>query len=111
MAATPEDLHEWISFEDPTEHRTWLFDATFLRSNYRCIYGDGCLGILDGPAPELELGCCSYGAHFVDEDDVADVVATFVRLRPGADAVPRQGRPGRVPAARRVGRRRRRRSP
>ena len=78
----PEDLHEWISFEDPTEHRTWLFDATFLRSNYRCIYGDGCLGILDGPAPELELGCCSYGAHFVDEEDVADVVKAFVRLRP-----------------------------
>jgi hypothetical protein len=82
VPATPEDLHEWISFEDPTEHRTWLLDATFLRSNYRCIYGDGCQGILDGPAPELELGCCSYGAHFVDEEDVADVVARFVRLRP-----------------------------
>ena len=52
----PEDLHEWISFEDPDEHRTWVFDATFLRSNYRCIYGDGCLGILDGPAPELHAG-------------------------------------------------------
>ena len=78
----PEDLHEWISFEDPEEHRTWVFDATFLRSNYRCIYGDGCLGILDGPAPELMQGCCSYGAHFVDDDDVANVVKAFVRLRP-----------------------------
>ena len=74
MTGTPDDLHEWISFEDEHEQRTWLFDATFLRSNYRCIYGDGCLGILDRPAPELALGCCSYGAHFVDEDDVANVV-------------------------------------
>ena len=52
----PDDLHEWISFEDPTEHRTWVFDATYLRSNYTCIYGCGCKGILDEPAPELQQG-------------------------------------------------------
>ena len=80
--AEPEDLHEWISFEDPDEERTWVFDATFLRSNYRCIYGAGCRGILDAPAPELQQGCCSYGAHFVDDDDVAGVVKAFVRVRP-----------------------------
>ena len=39
-------------------------------------------GILDAPAPELTQGCCSYGAHFVDDDDVANVVKAFVRLRP-----------------------------
>ena len=94
----PDDLHEWISFEDPSEQRTWVFDATFLRSNYRCIYGAGCPGILDAPAPELEQGCCSYGAHFVDDDDVADVVEAFVRLTPAPDAVPRQGQARRVPA-------------
>jgi len=64
--APPDDLHEWISFEDPDEHRTWLFDATYLRSNYTCIYGCGCKGILDEPAPELQLGCCSFGAHFAE---------------------------------------------
>ncbi|MEY2414782.1 MAG: hypothetical protein QOH53_116, partial [Ilumatobacteraceae bacterium] len=26
--ARPLDLHEWISFEDDTERRTWVFDAT-----------------------------------------------------------------------------------
>jgi hypothetical protein len=77
-----EDLHEWISFEDPDEQRTWVFDATFLRSNHCCIYGAGCQGVLDAPAPELAQGCCSYGAHFVDEDDVATVVKAFVRVRP-----------------------------
>lgn len=82
MAHPPEDLHEWISFEDREELRTWVFDATFLRSNYTCIYGRGCPGILDAPAPELAQGCCSYGAHFVDEDDVQNVVKAFVRLTP-----------------------------
>jgi len=78
----PDDLHEWISFEDPDEHRTWVFDATFLRSNYHCIYGAGCKGILEEEAPEEMLGCCSHGAHFVDGDDVAALEATFQRLEP-----------------------------
>lgn len=73
------DVHEWISFEDDDELRTWEFDATFLRSNYRCIWGCGCQGVLDEPAEELQQGCCSYGAHFVDEDDVQTVVRAFVR--------------------------------
>jgi len=77
-----EDLHEWISFDDPDEHRTWVFDATFLRSNYTCIYGCGCKGILDQPTPELEQGCCSYGAHFVDAEDVATVDGFVARLGP-----------------------------
>ena len=78
----PDELHEWISFEDPDEHRTWIFDATFLRSNHRCIWGQGCQGVLDDPAEELAQGCCSYGAHFVDEDDVQTVVRAFVKVRP-----------------------------
>lgn len=84
MASLPadDDVHEWISFDDPDEQRTWVFDATYLRSNCTCIFGAGCQGVLDGPAEELGQGCCSYGAHFVDEDDVANLVAHFVRLRP-----------------------------
>lgn len=78
----PIDLHEWVSFEDPDEYRTWVFDATFLRSTHRCIWGQGCQGVLDEPAEHLAQGCCSYGAHFVDEDDVQTVVAAFVRVRP-----------------------------
>ena len=77
-----DDVHEWISFDDGDDGRTWVFDATFLRSNYRCIYGAGCQGVLDGPSADLQQGCCSYGAHLVDEDDVADLVSAFVRLRP-----------------------------
>lgn len=65
----PEDLHEWVSFEDPTEDRTWVFDVTFLTSNWTCIFGQGCPGVLTEPAPELVQGCCSYGAHFTGEED------------------------------------------
>jgi hypothetical protein len=64
-----QDVHEWISFEDPDEDRTWLFDLTFLSSAWTCIFGQGCLGVLTGPAPELVQGCCSYGAHFTDAAD------------------------------------------
>ncbi|MFM7870601.1 MAG: hypothetical protein ACKPBG_02805, partial [Actinomycetota bacterium] len=80
LSGRHEDLHEMISFEDPKEQRTWLFDATFMRSSWKCIFGQGCQGVLDEPAPELNQGCCSHGAHFVDEDDVANVVKAAVRL-------------------------------
>jgi hypothetical protein len=69
----PADAHEWVSFEDPTEHRTWVFDVTFMTSPWTCIFGRGCQGVLTGPAPELVQGCCSYGAHFTDDDDIARV--------------------------------------
>ena len=83
MTRVPDaDVHEWISFEDDHELRTWVFDATFLRSNYRCIWGCGCQGVLDEPAEDLQQGCCSYGAHFVDDDDVQTVVRAFVQLGP-----------------------------
>jgi len=52
-----------------------VFDVTFLTSAWTCIYGRGCPGVLTAPAPELEHGCCSYGAHFVDEEDLARVEA------------------------------------
>ena len=75
-----EDLHEWVSFEDPEEERTWVFDLTYLTSAWRCIFGDGCLGVLTGPAAELEQGCCSYGAHFVDEEDEVTTLTYAARL-------------------------------
>jgi len=80
--APADDVHEWVSFEDLDESRTWVFDATYLRSHHHCIWGAGCQGVLDGPAADLAQGCCSYGAHFVDDDDVQTVVRAFVKVRP-----------------------------
>jgi len=83
MAALPEapgDAHEWVSFDDPNEARTWVVDVTFLSSSWRCIYGNGCQGVLTGPAPELMEGCCSYGAHLTGDEDVARVAAAAETL-------------------------------
>jgi hypothetical protein len=77
---TPIDRHEWLSFEDPDEDRTWLFDLTFLLSRWTCIFGCGCQGVLTEPTPELVQGCCSYGAHFTDEADqrkIEEIAATL----------------------------------
>jgi hypothetical protein len=71
-----------VSFDAPDEHRTYAFDVTFLTSPWTCIYGAGCQGVLTGPAADLEQGCCTYGAHFVDADDEAATLAHADRLTP-----------------------------
>ena len=44
----------------------WRFEREFLESNWTCLYGRGCKGILAEPAEERNEGCCSLGAHFGD---------------------------------------------
>src|SRR4051812_48883463 len=78
--STPTDRHEWISFEDPDEDRTWVFDVTFLLSRWTCIFGRGCQGVLTEPSPEKVHGCCSYGAHYTDEEDRARIEAFAAEL-------------------------------
>jgi hypothetical protein len=80
--AAPGDLHDYIAFEDPSGDKTWMFDATFLRSSWTCIYGDGCQGVYTTPTPELQQGCCSMGAWFLDDEDLARVATFAARLTP-----------------------------
>lgn len=75
-----DDAREWLSLEDPHEHRTWLFDVTFLTSAWTCIYGAGCPGIDTEPAPELALGCCSHGAYLNGDDDLAHIRSMIAEL-------------------------------
>jgi hypothetical protein len=63
------DTHEWVSFEHDGE--TFVFDVTFLTSNWACIWNDGCLGVREIADPGAGEGCCSFGAHFSDEADLA----------------------------------------
>jgi hypothetical protein len=61
---------EWITIPVPgKERRQWQIDVTFLSSSWRCVFGQGCQGVLTEPAPELVQGCCSYGAHASDKKD------------------------------------------
>jgi hypothetical protein len=80
--SVPPGAHEWVSFDDPREARTWMIDVTFLESSWRCIYGQGCQGVLTEPAPELGQGCCSYGAHFTGDEDINRVEAASKTLTP-----------------------------
>jgi hypothetical protein len=60
----------------------WRFDTAFLRSRWTCLWGRGCQGILDEPAPELGQGCCSVGAEFGDEDEAMLIAALAATLPP-----------------------------
>ena len=61
---------------------TWRFDRAFLTSNWTCIWGRGCLGILPDPAPDLGHGCCSMGADLDGEDEARRISALAATLQP-----------------------------
>jgi len=88
----PDDLHEWISFEDEAYEQTWMIDSTFMRSNWTCIYGSGCKGVLDDDATALQQGCCSYGAHFLDAADLRNVRRYVKKLSPEVWQKHKEGR-------------------
>ena len=89
-----ENSHEWISFEHPTEKHIFVFDVTFLESSYHCIFSQGCQGVLTGPAEELVQGCCSYGAHLMDEKDAKKVEKVAVKLSASQWQFKKQGEKG-----------------
>ncbi len=60
----------------------WRFDASFLTSNWTCIWGRGCLGILPEPAEHLGHGCCSIGADLDGEDESRTIGALAATLDP-----------------------------
>lgn len=61
---------------------TWRVDRSFVSSRWTCIWGSGCLGILDHPAEELRQGCCSVGAELSDADEAMNVSALAATLSP-----------------------------
>lgn len=61
---------------------TWRFDQSFLNSNWTCIWGRGCLGILPEPAAELGHGCCSMGAGIDGIDEARRISALAATLEP-----------------------------
>ena len=51
-------------------------------SNWTCIWGRGCLGILPQPDAELGHGCCSIGADLDGEDEARLIGALAATLDP-----------------------------
>lgn len=74
-----EDNHRWIAINDD-DGDIWMFDVTYLLSNYHCIYGKGCPGIDTEPDHSETVGCCVHGAHFVDDDDMNETFRFVQRL-------------------------------
>jgi hypothetical protein len=74
---------EWVTIPVAGKSREqWQIDVTYLTSNYRCLFGDGCCGVLTEPSPELAQGCCSYGAHANSDADRRHVERMAKKLRP-----------------------------
>ena len=55
---------EFIEIDDGDT--IWRFERDFMHSNWTCLFGNGCKGILAEEAETLNQGCCSLGAHFGD---------------------------------------------
>lgn len=60
----------------------WRFEKSFLESNWTCVWGRGCSGILSEPSEELGQGCCSIGADLGDEDEARMISALAATLEP-----------------------------
>ncbi len=60
----------------------WRIDRSFMTSNWTCIWGRGCQGILERSAPELGQGCCSVGAELDGIDEAKMVAALAATLGP-----------------------------
>ena len=60
----------------------WRFDRAFLQSNWNCIWGRGCQGILPEPAEHLGQGCCSIGADLDGDDEAMNIAALAATVDP-----------------------------
>lgn len=78
----PDHTSNHEEFTDPVDGTRWRIDMDFARSNWQCIWGDGCEGILEQRAAELNQGCCSVGAHLVDDEEARLIGALGLMLDP-----------------------------
>ena len=70
--------NEWIEVD--AGDTLWRFDVGFLQSNWTCIWGRGCHGILPERAGHLGHGCCSLGAELDGLDEARNVAALAATL-------------------------------
>lgn len=70
----------FVEFVDPDDaDQVFKCDLTWLTSAYQCIFGGGCKGIY---ASSPDVGCCTLGAHFADDEDEQRVAAYVDLLTP-----------------------------
>jgi len=81
MPEVPLDFpRAWVEFVNPADaDEVFRCDLTWLTSSYHCIFGQGCAGIYSSSP---DVGCCTLGAHFADEDDETRVAGYVDQLTP-----------------------------
>ncbi len=67
---------------DPVDGTRWRVDKDFINSNWTCIWDAGCAGIHDEPTVDLQQGCCSAGAHLLDDDEAMMIAAVAATMDP-----------------------------
>lgn len=71
---------EWVVFTDPADDEHEIrADLTWLLTPWRCIFANGCRGIV---AERPDDGCCTHGAFFTGPADESRVRAAARRLTP-----------------------------
>ena len=76
-------VEETFAVEEIVDGATvWRFETAFLRSRWTCIWGRGCLGILDEPAEHLGQGCCSVGAELDGPGEAMNIAALAATIDP-----------------------------
>jgi hypothetical protein len=64
---------EWLTFPSPDDpDHQFRVNVSFMLSNYECIFGRGCPGLLNGRS-QADVGCCERGVTFMDDDDFSHV--------------------------------------
>jgi hypothetical protein len=72
---------DWLTFPDPGDpHHQFRVNVSFLLSNYECIFGRGCPGVLSSEVT-ADVGCCPRGVTFMGEEDFAHVSEMVEQLR------------------------------
>jgi len=77
---TKETAGRYETYVDAVDGTEWKIDVDFIDSNWTCIWGRGCEGILENPSSDLNQGCCSVGAQMIDEDEALRVAALGLTL-------------------------------
>lgn len=69
MRGTAHDAPtDYLEFQH--ENKNWRVNLSFLMSNWKCIYGDGCAGHFGIQDKNIypDVGCCSDGAYIEPEE-------------------------------------------
>ena len=75
----PDHVRDWVEFGDPADDAHVVrADLTWLLSDWTCVYGAGCEGVVEGRADD---GCCTHGAFWSDDEDEARVSAAARELK------------------------------